>query len=151
MHYLRYRRFFVLLATHGRHRFFEEHEKNICDIRRTALRVRGYSIRYTFSATEKRWKVFVRLDKATYRSLRAHLLDLATRPSYRETSRLVQEFLSLPFQGYGPVRGQVFAIIKAANRRRRRAGYGQLPTDLVPRMRPVRSVFADAASEEKAA
>lgn len=151
MHYLRYRRFFVLLATHGRHRFFEEHEKNICDIRRTALRVRGYSIRYTHSDIEKRWKVFVRLDKATYRSLRAHLLELATRPSYRDTARLAGEFQALQFQGYGPVRGQVLAIIKAANRRRRRAGYGQLPTDLVPRMRPVRSVFAAGASSREAA
>jgi hypothetical protein len=151
IHYLRHRRFFVLLATHGRHPFFEDHEKNICDIRRTALRVKGYSIRYTFSETEKRWKVFVRLDKETYRSVRAHLLDLATRPSYGDAAQVASEFASLPFQGYGPVRGQVLAIIKAANRRRRRAGYSQLATDLVPRMRPVRRVFAEPEPSHEAA
>ncbi len=151
MHYLRHGRFFVLMATHGRHIFFTDHEKNLCDIRRTALRVKGYSIRYTFSEVEKRWKVFVRLDKETYRSVKAHFIDLATRPSYRETDRLVQEFLTLPFQGYGPVRAQVLAIINAVNHERRRAGYGQLPTDIVPRMRPVRQVFDEVQLEPAAA
>lgn len=151
MHYLRYERFFVLVATHGRHRFFEDHEKNICDIRRTALKVRGYAVRYTFSELEKRWKVFVRLDKETYRSVRAHLLELATRPSYRETDKLVHEFLTLPFQGYSPVRSQALAILKAVNRRRRQAGYAQLPTDIVPRMRPVRQVFAELERTHEAA
>jgi hypothetical protein len=45
----------------------------------------------------------------------------------------------------------VLAILKAANRRRRRAGYGQLATDLVPRMRPVRSVFAAGEAADQAA
>lgn len=148
VHYLRYERFFVLIATRGRHRLFEDHQESLCDIRRTALRVRGYSVRYTFSEEEKRRRVFVRLDKPTYRSVRAHLLELATRPSYRDPERVAEEFGALPFQGYGPVRGQVLAIIKAVNRARRRAGYAQLPTDLVPRMRPVRQVFASDDAEE---
>ncbi|MCB0325192.1 MAG: hypothetical protein KDD69_16530, partial [Bdellovibrionales bacterium] len=76
IHYLRHERFFVLIATHGRHGFFADHEKNLCDIRRTALKVRGYSVRYTMSEVDKRWKVFVRLDKETYRSVRAHLIGI---------------------------------------------------------------------------
>ncbi len=151
MHYLRHDRFFVLIATHGRHQIFSDHEKNIRDIRRTALKVRGYSIRYSFSEVDKRWKVFVRLDKDTYRSVRSYLLDLAARPSYRETAKLAAEFERLPFQGYGPVRAQLLAILKAVNRRRRYAGYGQLPTDIVPRMRPVRRVFVEPPSETDAA
>lgn len=151
MHYLRYGSFFVLIATHGRHQFFQDHQKSICDIRRTALKVRGYSVRYTFSEETKRWKVFVRLDKATYRSVRAHLLDLAKRPSYRDTTKLIAEVESLPFQGYAPIRGQVLAIIKAINHVRRHAGYGQLPTDIVPRMRPVRRVFVTTDEEQEAA
>lgn len=145
VHYLRYGGFFVLIATHGRHQLFTDHEKNIRDIRRTALKLRGYSVRYTFSEKDKRWKVFVRLDKETYRSVRAYLLQLATRPSYRDTDRLIAEFQRLPFQGYGPIRAQMAAIIKAVNRCRRRAGYGQLPTDIVPKMRPVREVFEESA------
>ncbi|MEQ8849011.1 hypothetical protein [Botrimarina sp.] len=151
IHYLRHGKFFVLIATHGRHQFFEDHQKNICDIRRTALKVRGYSIRYTFSDQDQRWKVFVRLDKPTYQSVRAHLLDLARRPSYRDTARLIAEVESLPFQGYAPVRGQVLAIIKAMNRVRRHAGVGPLPMDIVPRMRPVRRVFVTADEEQQAA
>lgn len=147
IHYLRYGRFFVLIATHGRHQVFCDHAKNMCDIRRTALKVRGYSVRYTFSEVDNRWKVFVRLDKETYRSIRAYLLDLAVRPSYEDTTKLVVEIQGLPFQGYGPIRGQMAAIIKAVNRCRRRAGYGQLPTDIVPRMRPVRRVFFDGPDE----
>lgn len=151
MHYLRHGRFFVLIATHGRHQFFIDHEKSICDIRRTALKVRGYSVRYSMSQVEKRWKVFVRLDKPTYRSLRSYFIEAAKRPSYRDTSRLQAEVEALPFQGYGPVRGQVLSIIKAVNRARRQAGYGQLPTDIVPRMRPARSVFLEPDEEPQAA
>ena len=35
--YLRYGRFFILLATHGEHPFFAEEEEQIRDIRRTPL------------------------------------------------------------------------------------------------------------------
>jgi hypothetical protein len=35
----------------------------IRDIRRRALHIGGYAFRYTYSEREKRWKVFVRLDR----------------------------------------------------------------------------------------
>ncbi|WP_425395419.1 hypothetical protein [Aeoliella sp.] len=151
MHYLRYERYFVLIATHGRHQFFNDHQQSIRDIRRTALKVRGYSVRYSFSEVEKRWRVFVRLDKPTYRAIKAHLIAIAKRPGYRDARRLQAEIELLPFQGYAPVRGQVLAIIKAVNRARRQAGYCQLPTDIVPRMRPVRKVFVGPENGQQAA
>ena len=46
LQYLRYGRFFVLLATHGKHLFFEEEAASMRDIRRIPLRFAGYSISY---------------------------------------------------------------------------------------------------------
>ena len=38
MQYLRHGRFFVLLATHGEHRFFEEEGANVRDVRRRSIK-----------------------------------------------------------------------------------------------------------------
>ena len=44
LHYLRYRQFWVLLATHGEHAFFEEESSVVRDIRTHPLRIEGYSL-----------------------------------------------------------------------------------------------------------
>jgi hypothetical protein len=44
VHYLRYERTFVLLATHGHYPFFDEEEGNIRDVRRVPIKFCGYSI-----------------------------------------------------------------------------------------------------------
>jgi hypothetical protein len=44
--YLRYVRFFVLLATHGKHVFFEEERKFIPDAREAAIKFGGYAVSY---------------------------------------------------------------------------------------------------------
>jgi hypothetical protein len=44
LHYLRHERFFVLLATHGKHRFFEEEQERIRDSRQISIQFSGYSI-----------------------------------------------------------------------------------------------------------
>src|SRR5262245_60629084 len=46
LQYIRFGRFFVLLATHGEHPFFAEEASSIRDARRTPIRFRGYSISY---------------------------------------------------------------------------------------------------------
>jgi hypothetical protein len=89
----------------------------IREIRCQALRVGGYAVRYTYSEREKRWKVFVRLDRETYGNLRAHMLVLAIRISHQFPDTLEQEFRQLPWQPYEPVRQQLAAILKAVNRR----------------------------------
>ncbi len=76
------------MATHGQHHFFHDHADSFRDIRRNALHFAGYSIRYTYSEREKRWKVFVRLDRNNYRDLRARMLYLAGRPSHRSAAVL---------------------------------------------------------------
>ena len=44
VHYIRYYRRFLLLATHGFHPFYDEEAKSIRDVRRIPIRFEGYSI-----------------------------------------------------------------------------------------------------------
>src|SRR5262245_2344889 len=44
LHLLRFERFFVLVATHGRHVFFEEEASSIRDVRSVPIQFQGYSI-----------------------------------------------------------------------------------------------------------
>ena len=45
LHYVRHRRTFVILATHGTHDFFTVESRNIRDLRQNALRVFGFHIK----------------------------------------------------------------------------------------------------------
>ena len=104
IHYLRYKSFFVICLTKGRHEsFFGDHGRHVRDIRHCALKFCGYSVCYSYSALHERWKVNIRLDKETYRTLKAHLVELGTRPRYRDASRLEEVLRQLPYQGYEPV------------------------------------------------
>src|SRR5207244_9502130 len=42
LHYIRFRQVFVLMATHGEHRFFADEAGQVRDVRRAPLRVDGY-------------------------------------------------------------------------------------------------------------
>ena len=96
------------MLTKGEHRsFYADDQSQVKDIRRTALTVFGYSIRHSFSEIEKRRKVFVRLDKETYRKVMAHTLSIAVWDSYRDKSRLEGEIQRLPYQPYQPVYAQL--------------------------------------------
>ena len=81
--------------SHGKHAIFTDHATTIRTVRCQALRVGGYAVRYTYSEWEKRWKVFVRLDRETYGNLRAHMFVLAIRTSHRSPETLEQEFRQL--------------------------------------------------------
>ncbi len=146
IHYLRHNRFFPLIATHANHALFTDHATTIRDIRRQALHIGGYAVRYTYSECEKHWKVFVRLDRETYGHLRAHMLVLAIRTSHRSPETLEQEFRQLHWQPYEPVRRQLATIVKAVNRRRRYAGYPPISPSAIPTMRRISSVFVDPCS-----
>jgi hypothetical protein len=119
--YLRYRDFFVLLATEGRHRLFEE-EKGVKDARRVPIAVGGYSV------SHRGGRPHVRIDENTFRSLRAYFLDLAL---HRSVANLVGEFYAIPFEPYGPVKVQLFKLLGAVNELRRRAGYQPVPKSAV--------------------
>jgi hypothetical protein len=144
VHYLRYGPVFVIMLTKGRHdMFYADHGSDIQDIRRTALKVFGYSIRYGFSQEQRRHKVSVRLDADTYRQVKAHLLTVATWDSFRARDRMEREFERLPYQIYGPIFDQLLAIAKQVNRSRRRRGFEQVDYGCIPTKVRLKSVFVD--------
>ena len=151
IHYLRYGRFFVLMATHGEHPFFTDHANTFNDIRRQALHAGGYAVRYTHSVRENRRKVFVRLDRETYRNVRALMLDRAVRPAYRVSETLEREFRQLRWQPYEPVRRQLAAILKSVNRARGRARLSKLDASCIPKHRRIGCVFVQRVDSESEA
>ena len=113
------------------------------DIRRVALKAFGYSIRYTYSRQEQRWKVFVRLDKRAEAQLRSHMLTIAGWESYRSPERLEREFSRLHWQPYEPVYKQICRIWKRVNRRRKAAGMEPIDVSCIPKFRRLSKVFAE--------
>jgi hypothetical protein len=114
LQYIRYGRFFLLLATHGRHQFFEEEKTALRDARRVPVKFAGYSLGAQGGA------VRVAIERGEYQRLKAYFLDLAPR---RTAEQLEAELGSLPFEPYGPIRSQLLCILRAVNHRRKAAGY----------------------------
>jgi hypothetical protein len=124
--YIRYRRFFVLLATapRGEHPFFREHSSSqVRHIKDTPIAFGGYSIGY-HRGVDRKWHASVRIHPNRYRSLKAYLLDLATK---RTVPQLALEFQNLRFEPYAPIRRQLFALLRAVNRERGVAGLPEVP------------------------
>jgi hypothetical protein len=125
LHYLRHGRFFVLIASRGKHRFWEE-EAAIKDIRVTPVRFAGYSIGYQRQKGRPPygWHPSVRIERTEYRFLKARFKEMAVNAS---SADLGQALRALPFEPYAPVRRQYLALLRLVNRRRKVAGL-----DLVP-------------------
>lgn len=138
VHYLRHADFFVLIATKGVHRFFEEERTVIRDVRRQPIRFAGYSIGYKQGADGK-WHASVRIHPVEYNLLKDYCLELA---SQRTTLELGHAFERVPFEPYAPVRRQLLNILRAVNHARRLAGCEPVPCACLRlRRRPV-SPFA---------
>ncbi len=144
--YLRFGRFFVLMATRGEHRFFED-EPTFRDVRREPLSFAGYSISYKLGA-DRKWHASVRIHPSDYLTLKAHFLDLATR---RSVEKLTTEFHRIPFEPYAPVRRQFLNILRAVNRERKKAGYEPAPVEALRLRRTVVRPFVSGVGMENAA
>ena len=138
--YLRYGRFFVLIATHGRHRFFDEEGDQVRDVREVSVKFAGYSISRRRSHDGSSWHAHVRIERETYNGLKAQLVDLATRWS---VEALTVELRRVPFEPYAPVRRQLLNIHRAVNRERKAAGYERLPVSSLRLRRRVVKPFGD--------
>lgn len=136
MHYLRHGRFFVLLATHGEHRFFSE-EPNFRDARRDAIRFAGYSISLK-RGIDGRLHPSVRIHPDEFRKLKAHLLNLAV---HRSLDRLSSEFAAVQFERYAPVRRQLLNISREVNKRRRQSGFEEISSSMVGLRRRIVRAF----------
>lgn len=114
LQYLRHDRFFVLLATHGKHDFFQAEAKAIRDARRVPIKYKGYSVSF------RGGHAHVRIAQQQYVELKAHLLTVATR---HRGGAVAEELRSVPFARYAPVRRQLLNILRALNRVRMSAGF----------------------------
>lgn len=145
LQYIRHERTFVLLATKGDHRFFDQEAKLIRDIRRVPIRYAGYSISYKPGGRKKdgsndeKWHSHVEIDRQRYLDLRAWFAEQALRQSL---PRLAVQLYEIPVAPYAPVRRQMLMILREVNRVRKRAGKRQLPVEVLPLRRRVVRPFS---------
>lgn len=118
MQYLRCERFFVLLATHGEHAFFEREAGQVRDARRAPIRIAGYSVSYRGTHPH------VRIEQGEYLRLKAHLCELAR---HWAGDIVAGELAKLPFEPYAPVRGQLLSLWRSVNRVRLERGFELVP------------------------
>jgi hypothetical protein len=148
VHYLRYDRTFILLATHGKHAFFDAHSADqVKDCRRVAIQFGGYAVRRHACGRTGKWHTLVRIDKSTATALRAYFTELALR---RSKEQLEDEFRSICFQPYRPVREQLMSMLRAVNRRRKAAGLPGIDYDCVPSRRRITKPFGDVIVKDTA-
>lgn len=114
LHYIRFGRFFVLIATAGKHWFYEEEGGSIRDCGRVPIKVGGYAIGTADGHPR------VQVEHEEYKRLKASFVDLSVR---RSRESLEAELERLPFEPYAPVRRQLLVILRAVNRARSEAGY----------------------------
>ncbi len=131
MRYIRFGRWFLLLATDGHHPFKQDEKSQIRDCRRHPIKFEGYSISYRRSGlTPKgggaaKWHACVRIDNTTYRELKAFFLARAT---HRSVENLSSDFARVPFSRFAPIRRQLLTILRAVNKSRERSSYETIPT-----------------------
>lgn len=144
LQYIRHERTFVILATKGQHRFFEEEANLIRDIRRVPLKYAGYSISYKpggrtrSGERDTKWHSHVAMDRNQFLELRAWFSERALRES---SDKLALAFYQLPLAPYAPIRRQLLLMLREVNRVRKVAGRKPLPTDILPLRRKVVKPF----------
>lgn len=142
--YIRHGRFFVLIATKGKHKFYE-HEPEIRDVRRQPIRYAGYSISYR-RGVDRRWHVSVRIAPDDYLRLKSYLVGLA---AHRSVEKLAEEFQRISFEPYAPVRRQFFNLLRAANGVRHGAGFELVPASALRLRRGIVRPFDEMRTVER--
>lgn len=165
--YLRYKRFFILLATgpvRG-HRFFnplrDESENGESEVnaagserrirdawRGQPVKFAGYSIGRRRASTGRSWHTHVRIDEQTYRSLKAHLVEIAKR---RTVAGIERELARIRFTRYYPIRRQLLDILRAMNRERELRGFEPVPVAALKLKRRSVKVYAEEDVGQRAA
>jgi hypothetical protein len=121
--YLRHRRFFVLLATHGEHKFFLPIDAggeggSIRDCRKAPIIFASYAI------SSRAGHAHVGIERETLRDLKAFCLEHACHWS---PERIAQTLRTLPFEPYAPVRSQLWTLLRLINRVRKTAQLEPVP------------------------
>ena len=157
LHYLRLGRIWLLLATHGRHRFFEDEAPSIRDARHVPIRVGGYSLSVKRGAylqkqyddesprQDGKMRVRVQIARDRYRELEAYLLE---RACWHSAESLARALWTVPFEPYAPVRRQLLNLLRHINHRRQAAGFEKLSTDVLRLKRRIVLPFGDPGDED---
>ena len=134
LQYLRHDRFFAIFATQGQHEYYQEEGGQVRCIRRVPLRYAGYSISYRPGGrtrkgeSDPRWHSHVQMDRERYMEMKAWFEQYASR---RKADWLGECLSRIPYEPYAPVRRQQLNILRAVNRRRKKAGMDQIPTSVL--------------------
>ena len=143
LQYLRLGRFFIILATAGNHRFFDEEREVIRDARETPVRFRDYSLSYRDGHPH------VRIERETYEEMKAYFVGVAAK---RPADVLAAEIAALPFERYAPVRKQLWELLRLVNRARSAAHLAALPESCVrARRKPCRPFDEGEVARARAA
>ena len=157
MHYIRHDRRFLMLATHGRHPFFQDEANNIRDARRVPIKFAGYSVSMAKGGfkgkrstggvlvPDDKLRVRVRIEKEWYLSLKAYVRQIALHHSAAE---LAAEFYMLPFEPYAPIRRQLLTLLRYVNDRRKAAGLDTLSNRVIRYRRRIVRPFDPVSPDE---
>jgi hypothetical protein len=143
LQYISHDRFFVIFATKGRHKFFDEEAGRIRDIRRIPLVYQGYSISYRRGGrtrcgeVDPSWHAHVSIDRAAYLELKAKLLEMACG----RANDLAKMFYDIPFERYAPIRRQLLLLLRQVNEVRNRASLSLVPVEVLSLQRRVVKPF----------
>lgn len=135
--YLRHGRFFVILATRGKHRFFQDEAKSIRDVRDAPIQFEGHSI--GFVENHGKGHPSVRIARGRFESVKRHFVAIALHRSVEELST---EFRSQSFEPFAPVRKQMLEVFRSTNRERTVANLPLVPLDALRLKRKSIKVFS---------
>lgn len=173
LQYLRFGVHWIMLATHGKHHWFDEHQKEVLnpktgkmeiknlfrDVRELPIQIHGYSIYLKHGDFKKksspgeapvrddRWHARVLISRERYKELRAYFLDIAC---HRSVEGLAAELNALPYEPYKPVWRQLRKLVRLMNKKRKAAGYDSVPMAAVRWRRTIVKAF-EPVSEQLAA
>ena len=143
--YLRFGRDFVLMATKGRHQFYDLEANSIRWAGKYSMKFHGYSISYRpggrtrSGEKDPKWHSHVQIEWGRYKELKAMFVGLACRRSDRQ---LAQMFYELPFEPYAPVRRQIASIWTTVNQTRKKQRLHQVSSAVLPFRTKSVKVFA---------
>ena len=166
-HYIRFERHFLLLATKGHHRLFEEEDWKDCSgtpgngdsSPRSRITMFGYSLSVRqghFCRLEKgqepalpdeKMRVRVQVARPVFLDWKGYFVERAKSAS---VERLAKEIYCWPYEPYAPIRRQANSIVVAVNEQLRQRGYRKaerlVAAEVVRYRRNVVSPFCDVPS-----
>jgi len=137
LQYIRYGRFFLLLATHGVSLFFELEGEQVHDCRRMPIKFAGYSLSYRGGHPH------VRIDLEAYLGFKAAMVQ----EGLRLDKDGMEELFAVPrFVPYAPVRRQLWNVWREVNRARTAAGLDPLREECLNLRRRIVRPFGELRS-----